>query len=67
MCNMCNATLYIKTKQFARPVLAPLTPAQKLRDRLSDMTGEVYLPVCVNYCPFCGEPKGGEEDGTAAD
>lgn len=62
MCKMCNATLYIKTKQIARPVLAPLTPAQELRDRLIDMTGEVYLPVPAKYCPFCGKQKGGEEN-----
>lgn len=62
MCNMCNATLYIKTKQMLRPVLAPLTPEQELRDRLLDMTGEAYLPVTVKYCPFCGEKKGGEEN-----
>lgn len=60
MCNMCNETLYIKTKQLLRPVLAPLTHEQELRDRLLDMTGEVYLPVTVNYCPFCGEKKDGE-------
>lgn len=60
MCSMCNTTLYIRTIQFLRPILAPITPEQELIDRLADMEGEVYMPVMVNYCPFCGERKGGE-------
>ena len=61
MCRMCNTKLYIKTKQLLRPVLAPLTPEQQLRDKLLDVTGEVYLPVPVKYCPFCGALKENEE------
>lgn len=60
MCNMCKTKIYIKTVQCMKPLLAPLTPEQELRDKLLDMTGEVYLPVPVKYCPFCGEPKGDE-------
>lgn len=54
MCRMCSTQLYIKTKQYTKPVMAPLTPTQELRDKLIDLTGEIYLPVSTKYCPFCG-------------
>lgn len=63
MCNMCKTTLYIKTIQYAKPLLAPLTAEQELRYKLFDMTGEVYLQVPVKYCPFCGELKESEKCG----
>ena len=61
-CSQCGTTLYIKTQQFTKPLLAPLTPAQELRDKLIDMTGEVYLTLPARYCPMCGnELTGGSE------
>lgn len=56
-CNFCDAELYIKTKQYAKPALAPLTVEQELRDRLVDLTGEVFLSLPTRYCPMCGRRK----------
>lgn len=61
MCNFCNVPIYHKTKQFTRPLLAPATREQKLRDALRDalidLTGEVYLKLPHRFCPMCGELK----------
>lgn len=54
MCNMCNTKFYIKTKQYLRPVLAPATREQELRDKLLELTGEVYVLVPHKFCPVCG-------------
>ena len=51
MCRYCNQDFYIKTTQF----LAPLTREQELRDKLVNLTGEVYLPIPISFCPICGE------------
>lgn len=53
----CNTPLYIKTVQCAMPLLAPLTPEQELRDKLTNLTGEVYMRITTEYCPFCGERR----------
>lgn len=55
MCNFCNVPIYHKTKQFTRPLLAPATREQELRDALLDLTGEVYLKLPHRFCPMCGE------------
>ena len=55
MCDFCNVPIYLKTKQFARPLLAPVTREQELRDALLDLTGEVYLKLPHRFCPMCGE------------
>ena len=60
-CPFCDETIYVKVIQYAAPMLAPLTPEQELRDRLTNMTGEVYARVESNYCPMCGRLK---YDGT---
>lgn len=61
-CNYCNVPIYIKAMQYAKPLLAPATEAEALRQRLQDITGEVYVMVTKKYCPFCGaELKGGAE------
>ena len=57
-CSFCNSDIYIKTVQYAAPMLAPLTPADELRQKLQDLTGEYYLRVEHNFCPMCGERKG---------
>ena len=56
-CSFCDKTVYIKVKQYAAPMLAPLTPEQELRDRLTNMTGEVYAQLDTYYCPICGRMK----------
>ena len=62
MCNYCNAPIYIKTVQYTKPLLAPLTEVQALRDRLTDLTGEVYLEIPKKFCPVCGEKIGGNDE-----
>ena len=62
MCNYCNEPIYIKTVQYARSLLAPLTEEQALRDRLLELTGEVYMKVPKMFCPFCGERIGGDDE-----
>lgn len=54
-CPYCQTTFFIKVIQCARPLLAPLTPEQELRDMLEDLTGESYIPIHNNYCPMCGK------------
>ena len=55
MCNFCKADLYIKTIQYTKPLLAPVTRADELRQELLNLTGEIYLPLPHKYCPMCGE------------
>lgn len=54
-CPYCEKLLFIRVIQHARPLLAPLTPEQALRDKLQDLTGEVYIPIQNNFCPMCGK------------
>lgn len=54
-CEFCKTELYIKTIQYTKPILKPLTYEQELRDKLLDLTGEVYVKIENTYCPFCGE------------
>ena len=37
------------------PMLAPLTRAEELRQKLTNLTGEVYLQLPNEYCAMCGE------------
>lgn len=62
MCNYCDAPIYIKTVQHTAPVMAPLTEVQALRDKLIEMTGEVYLQIPKRFCPVCGEKIGGNDE-----
>lgn len=62
-CEFCGAKLYFKTTQYARPLLAPLTEVQALRDKLLDLTGEVYVEINADFCPMCGRPLKGEDNG----
>ena len=55
MCEYCNKEFYIKTTQVIAPLTAPLTREQELRDELVNLTGEVYLPISISFCPICGE------------
>lgn len=54
-CNFCKAKLYFKTTQHTKPLLAPLTRAEELRQELLDLTGEVYIQLNNEYCAMCGE------------
>lgn len=36
-CNFCKSDLYIKTVQYAKPLLAPLTRVEELRQELLDL------------------------------
>lgn len=56
-CNYCKAEIYVKTIQYAKSLLAPLTRAEELRQQLQDLTGEVYLQLPNKFCPMCGERK----------
>lgn len=61
-CKLCNVPVYIKAVKYARPLLAPTTEAEALRQKLEDITGEVYVAVPKNYCPICGKKvKGGKK------
>ena len=59
-CRYCKAEFYIKTIQYAAPLLAPLTKAEELRQELTNLTGEVYLKIPNQFCPMCGERKDSE-------
>lgn len=63
-CKFCNAEIYIKTIQYAKPLLAPLTTADELRYQLQDLTGEVYLRLPNEFCPMCGAKMDGERKDT---
>ena len=54
-CNFCKVKLYFKTTQNTRPLLAPLTRAEEIRQELLDLTGEVYIQLNNEYCPMCGD------------
>lgn len=58
MCEYCNAIYYIGVKQLTRPVLAPLTHTEELRQELINLTGINYLRIKANYCPICGKKLG---------
>ena len=55
MCEYCNQEFYIKTTQVIAPLTDPLTGEQELMDELVNLTGEVYLPISISFCPICGE------------
>lgn len=57
MCNYCKTPIYIKTIQYTAPLLAPATIEAELRQKLEDLTGEVYLHLPNKYCPMCGAKK----------
>lgn len=56
-CSLCKAPIYIKVKRNMRPILAPLTYEQELRDKLLDMTGEEYAELSGGFCPGCGKRR----------
>lgn len=62
MCNYCNAPIYIKTVQYAKSLIAPMTEEQALRDRLLDLTGEIYIEIPKRFCPICGKEVGEKDE-----
>lgn len=57
MCNFCKETFYVKTIQYAMPLLAPMTREEKLRQELQNITGEVFIALPNEYCPMCGKKR----------
>ena len=55
-CGWCNAKIYGKTKSYFRSLLAPATYIEELRDKLEDLTGDVYVEIPRRYCQNCGRP-----------
>ena len=56
-CNYCKADIYVKTIQYTKPIIAPLTRVGELQQELQDLTGEVYLRLPNEFCPMCGRKK----------
>lgn len=54
MCSNCKIPIYIKTIQYTKRLLAPVTPEQELIQKAEDMIGESYFKIDKKYCPFCG-------------
>lgn len=54
-CEHCKEKVYMKTIQNTMSNLAPLTETQALRNKLIDLTGEVYIPISTRFCPMCGK------------
>ena len=57
MCNFLKETFYVKTIQYAQPLLAPMTRAEELRQELQNITGEVFIALQNEYCPMCGKKR----------
>lgn len=55
VCGFSENVIYIKVKQYLRPVLAPLTQVDALEYELQEKTGWRYVPVQAKYCPMCGK------------
>lgn len=60
VCRFCNEAIYIKTVRYSAPLLAPMNDAQALRDKLINMTGEVYVRL-ENSFSSCGRIPGNLE------
>ena len=58
-CNFCRADIYVKTRQYLRPVLAPITQEAAIEQELIEKTGWRYIMIQNNYCPMCGKKVGG--------
>lgn len=58
MCEYCNATYYVEVQQLAKPLLAPLTHIEEIRQELINITGINYLRIKAKYCPMCGRRLG---------
>lgn len=58
MCEYCNATYYVEVQQLAKPLLAPLTHIEEIRQELINITGINYLRIKAKYCPMCRKEAG---------
>lgn len=61
MCEYCNAIYYVEVQQLAKPLLAPLTHVEEIRQELINITGINYLRIKANYCPMCGRKLGDDK------
>lgn len=55
-CPDCKGEVFEKRLQYMRPVMKPLTPEQALMDKLTELTGIVYVKVKNEFCHTCGRP-----------
>lgn len=55
-CPDCKGEVFAKRRQYMRPVMEPLTPEQALMDKLTELTGIVYVKVKNEFCHTCGRP-----------
>lgn len=55
-CPDCKGEFFEKRRQYMRPVMEPLTPEQALMDKLTELTGIVYVKVKNEFCHTCGRP-----------
>lgn len=55
MCGSCNAIYYVEVEQLMKPMLAPLTHTEEIRQELINKTGINHLRIKANYCPMCGK------------
>lgn len=63
-CAFCDRDIYIQVEQVLKPVLAPLTYEDVLRDELINRTGKAYVLLPKRYCPVCGNlMDGGNRNG----
>ena len=65
-CIWCESDcpVYLKTTRYLKPMLAPLTKEEELRQELENMTGEYYMPIALKFCPECGRRLKGADNGT---
>jgi hypothetical protein len=45
MCSFCKGEFYIKTIRCTKPLLAPVTRAEELRQELLNITGEEFMKI----------------------
>ncbi len=55
-CPDCKGEVFEKRRQYMRPVMEPLTPEKAIMDKLTELTGIVYVKVKNEFCHTCGRP-----------
>lgn len=53
-CKFCKTKVFVQVERLSKPLLAPLTEVQQLKDELINKTGIEYIQIKNNYCPMCG-------------
>lgn len=56
MCRFCKnkEKYYVQRMQVCQPILAPITEAEELQNKLVNLIGVSFVQVSINYCPMCG-------------